>query len=150
MSTTRQHLHEETFSANPEQVFAILHTPSSIRAWWGAARAIVLAQPGGVWVATWGVDEDSPDYITAAKIDTFDPPCRMRLNDFRYFAKTGSLPFAADFSTEFIVGRHSEGALLRVVQDGFPVDSVADEFYTACAIGWKNTFAGIRRFLEGR
>ena len=73
----------------------------------------------------------------------------MVLGDYRYFAKGGPLPFQADFVTEFIVEERSEGALLRVCQDGFPCDASADAFYAACEIGWRNTFAGIRRFLEG-
>jgi hypothetical protein len=40
----------------------LLVTPSAIRAWWGAARAIVLAQENGAWAAAWGADEDRPDY----------------------------------------------------------------------------------------
>lgn len=38
--------------------------------------------------------------------------------------------------------------LLHVVQDGFPMDSLADEFYAGCERGWVDTFAGIRRYLE--
>jgi hypothetical protein len=39
------------------------------------------------------------------------------------------------------------GSLLRVVQDGFPADSIADEFYAGCEVGWKNTFEGIEWYL---
>ena len=41
-----------------------------------------------------------------------------------------------------------DGSLLRVTQDGFPLDSIADDFYKECEIGWKNTFEGIRRYLS--
>ena len=75
--STRRHVHEETFPVAPDRLFALLYTPSAIRGWWGAARAVVLAEPGGVWAATWGADEDDPDYITAATIREFDPPRRM-------------------------------------------------------------------------
>ena len=145
--TTRCHVHEEQFNTSPERLFAILHTPSAIREWWNVSRAIVLAQPGGIWAATWGDDEDNPDYITAAKIREFEPPRRMVLTDYRYLAKTGPLPFRANFVTEFVVVPQSDGAILRVTQDGFPAGPEADEFYRGCEIGWRNTFAGIRRFL---
>lgn len=49
---TRKHIHAEELPAAPERVFALLHTPSAIRQWWSAARAIVLAQPGGMWIAS--------------------------------------------------------------------------------------------------
>ncbi len=144
---TRRHVHEEMFPVPPETLFALLHTPSAIRQWWGAARAIVLPEKGGIWSATWGDSEDDPDYVTMATIREFEPPRRMVLGDYRYRARSGPLPFRADFVTEFLVAPHPEGSTLRVCQDGFPAGPEADEFYSACGDGWRNTFTGIRRFL---
>ena len=45
---------------------------------------------------------------------------------------------------------HPDGARLTVVQDGFPTGPEADAFYAACGEGWRNTFAGIRRYLGGK
>jgi uncharacterized protein YndB with AHSA1/START domain len=144
---TRRHVHEEVFSADPATLFAILHTPSAIRGWWGASSAIVLRKQGGMWAATWG-HEDDPEFITVATLQVFDPPRRLVLGEYRYFAKTGPLPFDADFTTEFVVEPHPSGARLRVTQDGFPMDACADGFYAACETGWRNTFAGIRAYLD--
>lgn len=145
---TRQHIHEESFPVSPTRLFALLHTPSAIRRWWGAARVIVMPEPGGIWAATWGDDEDDPEYVTVATLGDFDPPRRMVLTDYRYRARTGPLPLEAEFVTEFAVTSHPEGAVLRVTQDGFPPGSEADDFYAACEKGWRDTFAGIRRYLE--
>ena len=147
---TRKHVHEESFAVAPEQLFALLHTPSAIRHWWGAARAVVLPEREGLWSAAWGEAEDDPDYITVATIRDFDPPRRLVLTDYRYRARTGPLPFDADFVTEFTVAPHPEGAVLRVSQDGFPSGPEADEFYAGCEKGWRDTFAGIRRYLASR
>ncbi len=144
---TRKHIHEESFPVAPDRLFAILCTPSAIRQWWNASRAIVIAKPGGLWVATWGENEDQPDFITSARIQAYDPPRRLVLDQYSYVAKTGPLPFNADFVTEFSVSSHADGALLRVTQDGFPSDPSADSFFAACQHGWKETFQGIRRFL---
>ena len=108
-----------------------------------------MAKPDGSWSATWGEDEDDPDYITMATIRDFEVPTRMTLTDYKYAAKGGEQPFEANFVTEFVVEPHPDGASLRVCQDGFPSDSIADEFYAACEQGWRDTFAGIRRFLSG-
>ena len=140
----RRHVHEEVFPVPPEKLFPLLHTPSAIRQWWGAARAIVLPERGGVWTATWGGSEDDPDYVTMATIREFEPPSRLVLSDYRYRARSGPLPFRADFVTEFLVAPHPEGSTLRVCQDGFPAGPEADEFYSACGDGWRNTFTGIR------
>lgn len=144
---TRKHVHEIELAASPERVFAILHTPSAIRSWWQASRAVVIAREGGIWVAAWGADEDDPDYITASRIRVFDPPRRLVLADSQYYTKSGSLPFRADFVIEFTIEPRPSGCVLRVVQDGFPTDPVANAFYAACETGWQNTFEGIRRYL---
>lgn len=144
---TRMHVHEDSFATTPDRLFALLHTPSAIRGWWGAARAVVVPGPGGLWAAAWGESEDDPDYTTVATIREFDPPKRMVLADYRYRARTGPLPFEADFTTTFEVEPHRDGALLRVCQDGFPTGPEADAFYHACEQGWRETFAAIGRFL---
>lgn len=145
---SRKHIHEEEFAVNPEKMFAILHTPSAICQWWGALSAIVLAQENGIWIASWGENTDEPDYITSFVIKYFEPPKRIFLDDARYFAKTGQPSFEVKMTTEFIVEPNQKGCILRVIQDGFPIDSVADDLYQACEIGWRNTFAGIRKFVE--
>jgi uncharacterized protein YndB with AHSA1/START domain len=144
----RSHRHEIELNIPVEETFALLCTPSSIRQWWSASRAIVMAQEGGVWAAAWGDSEDFPDYISAAIIKAYEPPNRLVLGDFKYFAKDGPLPFKADLTTEFQIEPLNGGSRLRVIQTGFPDEAIADPFYAGCEIGWKNTFDGIRAFVE--
>jgi uncharacterized protein YndB with AHSA1/START domain len=92
----RSHTHQIELNDSAKNVFSYLHTPSAIRAWWGAARAIVILRQDGTWAAAWGDEEDSPDYVKAAVIRVFDPPNRLMMADFNYFAKSGSLPFEAN------------------------------------------------------
>ena len=146
---TRSHIHEEIFDASPEEIFKLLYTPSAIRAWWGASSAIIMALQGGSWSATWGENEDDPDYVTMATIRDFEPPNRLTLIDYRYSSKFGDLPFEANFVTEFLITKDENGTSLKVTQDGFPGGSEADEYYAACQTGWTDTFAGIRNYLEG-
>jgi hypothetical protein len=127
--------------------FALLHTPSAIRVWWSAARAIVAARAGGVWVAAWGDDEDAPEYTTAARILVWDPPHTLRLGQFEYFTRDGGeLPFIAALETEFVVREADAGSVLEVRQTGFPEDAVADAFFAACERGWSATLEGIRHY----
>ncbi|MBS1791872.1 MAG: SRPBCC domain-containing protein [Acidobacteria bacterium] len=144
--TTRKHIHQIELAVSPEEVFRVLVTPSAIRDWWGASRVIVLAKQNGVWAAVWG-NEDIPDYVALYKISAIEPPRRLFLTESKYFAKSGQPPFDATMTTEFIVEASAAGAVLRVTQDGFPADAVADEFYAACETGWKNTFASIEKYL---
>ena len=145
---TRRHIHEEEFPVTAEELFAILHTPTAICGWWGASTAIVIPQKGGIWAAAWGTDPDAPDYISVFTIAEFDPPARMLLTDASYLARAGQPPFEAKITAEFIVAPSPGGSVLKVVQDGFPSDPIADDFYLACETGWKNTFAGIRKYLS--
>ncbi len=148
---TRSHIHEEHFDSSAEAMFQLLITPSAIRGWWGASRAIVNATSGGLWSAAWG-DEDEPDYISAATLVDFDPPHRLSMKFGQYYAKAGSLPFefAADALTTFSIEPDGNGCTLRVEQTGFPTDPAADDFYAACETGWKNTFEGIRKYLSSQ
>ena len=146
---TRSHIHEEYFAATPERIFDLMITPSAIRGWWGASRAIVIPKLGGTWTAAWG-DEDDPDYISTATLVEYDPPRRLAMKYGEYYAKSGLLPFefADDAVTIFTIEPDGNGSILRVEQTGFPCDAIADEFYAACETGWKNTFEGIRRYLQ--
>lgn len=143
---TRSHKHEIELAAPPEKVFSLLHTPSSIRAWWGASQAMVVPQEGGLWAATWG-SEDDPDHVSAYKIRVFAPPRLLVLADAYYYAKTGPLPFKAKFLIAFTVEPHPQGSLLRVEQDGFPKDAAAHAFYAACEKGWRDTFEAVRKYV---
>lgn len=146
---TRSHIHQEVLPVTPRQAFDMLTTPSAIRHWWGASRAIVNAKQGGIWTASWG-DEDDPDHISTATLVEFDPPCRLAMKYGEYYARSGPLPFkfAGDAVTIFTIEPHGEGCILRVEQTGFPCDPIADDFYAACETGWKNTFEGIRKYLS--
>lgn len=142
--------HEELFDTDAESLFAILCTPSAIRQWWGASQAIIIPSVNGKWVATWGENEDAPDYITAATISVYEPPNKLVLTDYQYVSKDGDLPFEAEFTTSFVVSPDPQGARLVVTQNGFPTAQEADGFYAGCQQGWADTFRGIRQFLEAR
>lgn len=144
---TRAHVHEEVFSASPEKMFDLLLKPSAIRQWWSASRAIVLHESGGFWCAAWGESEDEPDYVTSATIEVFEPPRRLVLSNYQYYARSGALPFDADFSVEFLISPHLDGVSLRVTQDGFPESDEGQSFLEGCVVGWRNTFMGIRKYL---
>ncbi|NNF05354.1 MAG: SRPBCC domain-containing protein [Candidatus Eisenbacteria bacterium] len=147
-SPTRKHVHEETFEVPPETLFKILHTPSAICAWWGAVSAIVSPETGGTWAASWGQTVDDPDFVTSATMREFNPPHRIVMDNYQYYAKSGPLPFDAAFVTEFAIIPKENGTSLRVTQDGFPGGPEGDAFLSGCEQGWKDTFAGIRQFLE--
>jgi uncharacterized protein YndB with AHSA1/START domain len=147
---TRKHVHEIQLPVAPEEVFAILVTPSAIRDWWFASRAIVMAREGGTWAVAWGKLEDEPDYITTATIQAFDPPRRMLLTDFKYYAKLGQPPFEANLTAEFTIAPAPGGSILKVTQDGFPMEAIADNFYASCEKGWNDTFESIKRFFADR
>jgi hypothetical protein len=86
-------------------------------------------------------------FITSATLAVFEPPRRLVFSDYRYHARSGPLPFDADFRTEFTVAPHPDGVLPRVSQAGFPCTPEGDRFHDACVQGWRHTFAGIRGFL---
>ncbi|MBI2427473.1 MAG: SRPBCC domain-containing protein [Ignavibacteriales bacterium] len=145
---TRKHTREIFLPASAEKVFQLLITPSAIKIWWNASRAIVHPKSGGIWIATWGENEDKPEYITSATMSVFDPPRGIVMTNYDYFSKDGLLPFNASFETEFLIIPQFNGSVLRVTQSGFPADSIADDFYAACETGWKTTLESIAAFVR--
>ncbi len=149
MTAFRCHEHKIELAAPPERVFALLHTPSDICRWWGAARVIVIPKQGGMWSAAWGDNEDNPEYVTAATMRVFDPPRRIVFSNYQYESSHAPLPFEADFITEFMVRpTDANGSILSVRQDGFPAGPEADDFYAGCEMGWHDTFDSIQKYLE--
>jgi predicted enzyme related to lactoylglutathione lyase/uncharacterized protein YndB with AHSA1/START domain len=148
IDSTRSISRELDLPLDAEGTFALLHTPSAIRIWWSAARVVVVPRAGGIWLATWGPDEDAPEYTTAARILLWDPPRRLRLGRFEYFTADGvAPPFIDALETEFSVLLRGERSILRVHQTGFPSGPVADGFFSACERGWTATFEGIARYV---
>lgn len=135
--------------AGQNQAFDLLITPSDVRKWWGASRVIIVPKPGGVWVASWGDDEDHPEFVSAHTISRYEPPRVVELREITYYARASVLPFQTTFTTMFTVEPGTEGSLLDVRQDGFPADPIADEYYRACERGWERTLEQIRTYLSG-
>lgn len=150
--TTRRHDCRVALPTSVERTFALLLEPSAIRAWWGAARVVVVPRVGGDWIAAWGPSEDAPDYVSSATIAALESPHRLHLVDFRYSARgKPDLPFdARAISVEFRVTSGPDGgSVLEITQDGFPVDAAADEFFAGCERGWRDTLVGIERVAGG-
>ena len=61
-------------ATDPQTAFDALLTPSAIRQWWSANRAIVHAVEGGIWMAAWGEQEDAPEYLCAYRLSTVHRP----------------------------------------------------------------------------
>ncbi|MCA9320037.1 MAG: SRPBCC domain-containing protein [Planctomycetes bacterium] len=139
---TRSITREVVLPLAPESAFGLLITPAAICAWWQATEAVVVPATGGLWMASWG-DLDAPDHVTSATINTFERPRRLILNDYRVYARSGPMPFEADFSTHFEIEALAAGSQLCVTQSGFPAGSVADAFLAGCERGWDVTLQSI-------
>ena len=146
---TRYIKKEITIHRKIDEVFDALISPSMIKKWWFVNSAIVLPQVGGFYAATWGEDEDHPDYINFALIREFERPFKLTLVYEKYFSKDGPLPFEINFDTAFTLEDLGEKTILRIVQNGFPISMAADEFYQGCVKGWDDTFASLKNVLEG-
>ena len=150
----RHYVHSVRLNATGQQAFQLLTTPSHIRAWWEASYAVVIPGVDGIWLASWGDDEDAPDYVTAAHIDQWQPGHRLALDRYQYHAKTGPLPFEAEFYTDFVIqsdpggGPNSPSSLLTVTQRGFPDAASADDYHAACKEGWQRTLDNMRQHTD--
>ena len=146
METRREEL-AEPFGVSPERMFEILITPSAIRTWYGASKAVVDPRKGGSWITAWGDEDDDAEYINAFKILEFDPPNRMLLGSGKYIAGR-AWPIMTDITTELIVEPLPTGCILRIVQELTPAEPLLTDYFDACIAGWQNSFEGIRNYLH--
>jgi uncharacterized protein YndB with AHSA1/START domain len=144
--TTRSQWHEIELPAKPEAVFNALLTPKAIRGRWDNIGAIVT-EIDGLWVMAWGERENNPDFVTGARIKSFQAPNRVVLAYDYARARSGMLPFGATMTAEFAIQKHQSGSILRVTQTGFPAGGDADKFYEACGQGWRAALQGIGTLL---
>ncbi len=134
-------------ACTPDRLFQTLHTPTEICMWWNARTAVVMPRPNGLWMATWGKDEDRPDYITVARMKVFDPPKQLVMCEFEYWSGEEPLPFADQLETAFQIEELRGHARLTVTQSGIPDEATADEFFRRCCQGWKATLAAIKDYF---
>ena len=142
MSSTRSQWHEIELPVKPEAVFNLLLAPKLIRGRWDSQGAIIT-ELEGAWVLAWGERESDPDYVTGARIKSFQAPNRVILAYEYCRSRTGLLPFGSGMTAEFTIQKASGGSLLRVTQSGFPSTPQADIFYEACGHGWRAALQGI-------
>ena len=145
MEVRRKEL-EEPFGVTPARMFEVLTTPSAIRSWWGASKAIVDLKEGGTWITAWGENDESSDYVTSYKIAQLEPPSRFVLGSSKYITIGSTLE--TNITTEFRIEPHPLGCNLRIVQVMDPADPLFDDYFEACVVGWQNCYEGIRNYLH--
>ncbi|MGI9515889.1 MAG: SRPBCC family protein [Pirellulaceae bacterium] len=149
MSATRSIQESIELVASPEDVFDALIRPSAVRQWWNARQVIVHARPGGIWMATWGEDEDSPDYLCGYRMSRFERPEMLEFSEPVYESKSGPMPFSVDhMAVQFRIEPVDDRTRLSVTQDGFPTDTMADEYVAGCVAGWQTTLRQLKEFME--
>ncbi len=144
----RQISKEILINSSEDQVFQALITPSKIRSWWQADRAIILPKKNGIYVIAWGEKEDQPDFITAGTIKEYSPNKRLLLADFDYFSSAGPLPFEAKFEILFTLTGNGTTSNLTVLQTGIPDLAAADEYFEGCLKGWTDTLNSLKKVVE--
>lgn len=147
METVRNEF-EEPFNVSAERMFEALITPKAIREWWGANRAVVDAEKGGSWVATYGEDDGESVFVNSFKLIEFDPPRKIVLGDGTLIANDKEFPLLMNTTTEFLIVPTPQGCSLTIVHIGMPTDPESEDFYESSLLGWHNTFEGLRRYFH--
>ena len=147
MATTRSQSHEIEIPADPLAVFNFLLAPKAVRGRW-SGQAAIITELDGLWVFAWGERENDPDYVTGARIKSFQAPQRVILAYEYCRSRAGILPFGATMTAEFNMQKISapkgqSACLLRITHNGFPHGPDGDAFYESCAHGWRAALQGI-------
>ena len=118
-SETRQIVTSIDLRVSCERCFQTLITPSEITQWWHCSAAIVIPKLDGAWVARWG-DTDEPDYVVSATIVQFEPGKVLKLANFKYFSKSGSLQFETDLPVRALLVDLTTGEIRETLENKIP------------------------------
>lgn len=142
--STRSQWHEIELPVPPAALFNLLLSPKAIRGKWNNTAAVVT-EVDGAWVIAWGQRENDPDYVSGARIKSFQAPKLVKLA-FEYArSRSGALPFANGMMAELTIQQKGAGSLLRVTHAGLPADN--DDYFNAVADGWRAALQGLGALL---
>lgn len=141
---TRSQWHEIELPVPALTVFNALLSPKAIRGRWNNMSAVVT-ELDGVWVLAWGPRDNDPDYVSGARIKSFQAPKRIVMT-FEYTrSRDGMVPFASCMTAEFAIKPTAAGSLVRVTQAGLPEGE--DAYFQSCADGWRAALQGLGTML---
>jgi len=135
-------------AAKPIYTFNALISPSLIKQWWYVSAAIVIPEVDGIYALTWGDDLDNPDFTTVSRLTEFDYGKHLAMTNEKYYSPSGSIPFDAPLKVRFSLEEKEGGTLLYLLQEGIPMDEVADDFYHATVEGWTHTLKSLKSVVE--
>ena len=138
--STRSQWHEIELPVPPAALFNLLLSPKAIRGKWNNTAAVVTEMDGG-WVIAWGARENDPDFVSGARIKSFQAPQRVVLTFDYSKGRAGLLPFASGMTAEFTIQPKGAGSLLRITHSGLPTGD--DDYFNACADGWRAALQGL-------
>lgn len=142
--STRSQWHEIELPVPPAALFNLLLSPKAIRGRWNNTAAVVT-EVDGAWVIAWGPRENDPDFVSGARIKSFQAPKLVKLA-FEYSrSRAGMLPFASGMTAELTIQPKGPGALLRITLAGLPSDN--DDYFNACADAWRAALQGLGAML---
>lgn len=142
--STRSQWHEIELPVPPAALFNLLLSPKAIRGRWNNTAAVVT-EVDGTWVIAWGQRESDPDYVSGARIKSFQAPKLVKLAFGHARGRSGMLPFATGMTAELTIQPKGQGSLLRVTHAGLPADN--DDYFNAVADGWRAALQGLGAML---
>jgi hypothetical protein len=142
--STRSQWHEIELPVSPAALFNLLLSPKAIRGRWNNTAAVVT-EVDGTWVIAWGARESDPDYVSGARIKSFQAPKLVKLAFDYARARSGMLPFGNMMTAELAITQKGQGSLLRVTHAGLP--AADDDYFNAVADGWRAALQGLGALL---
>lgn len=142
--STRNQWHEIELPVQPAALFNLLLSPKAIRGRWNNTAAVVT-ELDGTWVIAWGARESDPDYVSGARIKSFQAPKLVKLAFDYARARSGMLAFGSTMTAELAITQKGQGSLLRVTHAGLPTDN--DDYFNAVADGWRAALQGLGAML---
>jgi uncharacterized protein YndB with AHSA1/START domain len=133
---------------NPDRVLQAFTDEKDLKGWWKADKALVNAQPGGIYALAWQMGQPDIKYVTTGIIRFYIPGKELMINNLVYInhERKNILGPMELYITAVKNGDNS--TVVHLVQSGYQYGGDWDWYYEVVQQGWPYALELLKNYLE--
>ena len=136
-----------TIASDPGTILQAFLEQQHLQAWWGVARSLVEAKPGGLWVLAWEISDTGIRYVSTGIIEKLIPHEYLKISGMTYLNPEREI--LGPMALEIKVARADENnSTAEVIQSGYQYGGDWDWYYDAVVNAWPVALKMLKEYLE--
>jgi uncharacterized protein YndB with AHSA1/START domain len=131
----------------PEKILQAFLKQDQLQSWWGVARSLIQAKPGGLYTLAWDITEQGIKYVSSGIVSEFIPDEYLMIKNFVYVNAEKEILGPMELEIDLIV-IDNKTTKVGIVQSGYQYGGDWDWYYNAVVRGWPQTLELLKNFLE--